>query len=932
MATRFSRQILIRAAAMMMFLHIFATAAMARPDDLQYTKERPLVIVADWNFAPYEYSNDKGEPEGYHIDVLKTILHQLDIPFVFKQKEWSLAVKTFDDGKADLIIECLHDRKITSSKAFYSRKTLAPYKVKVAYKKGARPITKLSELRNNDVLMLKKYDYASIIVVNRNDVNKSQLNFSSPKESMHKLNSSTNAYFVWGEMPLQRMIKEFNLTDIVIGDIDIPGGDMRFVSHDQKLIDKIDDQFARLEQSGTIHQMKLKWFHPERREDNASPVVLIIIILSLIIMVAIFVANHFMAARIKKTTQFSAEKNKIMKEALNMSGNFVLRLNLVNPHVYNVHGNHLPPEGMNADEYLARIHPDDRKNMQDYTNELREGQNRREGQAYRWNAGTEEKPEWKHLYNRSIIERDDNGKVINIISTLTDIMADEEQEEMESELTAKYSNIFEMSIIGLLLFNRDGLLENANAKARELLKFKNVNDRLYYNKNIFDSTLIREALSRNHIEETHFCTHITLTERNVDEYVEMRLRPLRNDEGELVYIIMTIRPISSERDIYLKSKENNDKLQAVNNKIAKSEDELRYLLKESSMRVWRSTFSDRQVTFYQDLRNPELQMSLDDFVKGTYSNYDRQTVLNFVEPPVTEVTPKSMVIAVKDIFSDNDVKRWYSINRIPEYDNDGNVRGCFGLIRDISELIEAQLMLKKETQRANESEQQKSVFLANMSHEIRTPLNAIVGFCDLLQSIDSPDDRKEFIRIIRNNCNMLLHLINDILIISSMDSSGLSIEPHNVDFAESFDDVCATFTQQIAEKGLQFIQENPYKSLITEIDDERIQQVIVNFITNAIKHTQSGHIRVGYKTDNGGLQIYCEDTGSGIPKEKSEDIFKRFVKLNDFVQGTGLGLSICKAIADSCKGNIGVDSELGKGSRFWIWIPCEIIKEEQKKA
>ncbi|MGN1263793.1 MAG: transporter substrate-binding domain-containing protein, partial [Prevotella sp.] len=523
MMTRFSRQILIRAAAMAVFLHVFATGIMARHDDLDYTEEKPLVIVSDWNFAPYEYSNDKGEPEGYHIDVLKTILHQLDIPFIFTQKEWSLAVKTFDDGKADMIIECLHDRKIMSSRAYHSRKTLTPYKVKIAYRKGTRPIKRLSELRDNDILMLKKYDYSSIVIVNRNDINKSQLEFSSPKESLHKLNNSKNRYFVWGEMPLQRMIKELNLTDIEIGDIDIPGGDMRFVSHDQKLIDKIDDQFARLEQAGTIHKMQMKWFHPEHRENNASPVVLIVIILSLIIVVAIFVANHFMASRIKKTTQFSLEKNKIMQEALNMSGNCVLRLNLVNPHVYNVHGNHLPPEGMNADEYLARIHPDDKESMQNYTRELVEGVNRREGQAYRWNAGTEENPEWRHLYNRSISERDDNGKVINIISTLTDVMADREQETKESEMTAKYSNIFEMSIVGLLLFNREGMLETANAKARELLKFKDVNDKLYYNKNLFDSAFFRETSLRDHIEEVHFCTHMVYTERNVDEYVEMRL-------------------------------------------------------------------------------------------------------------------------------------------------------------------------------------------------------------------------------------------------------------------------------------------------------------------------------------------------------------------------------------------------------------------------
>ena len=106
------------------------------------------------------------------------------------------------------------------------------------------------------------------------------------------------------------------------------------------------------------------------------------------------------------------------------------------------------------------------------------------------------------------------------------------------------------------------------------------------------------------------------------------------------------------------------------------------------------------------------------------------------------------------------------------------------------------------------------------------------------------------------------------------------------------------------------------------MDSGRIQQVITNFVTNAVKYTQQGHIKVGYREEGNGLYIYCEDTGTGIPKDKCEKVFDRFVKLNDFVQGTGLGLSICKAIIDQCHGKIGVNSEEGKGSTFWIWIPC----------
>ena len=108
------------------------------------------------------------------------------------------------------------------------------------------------------------------------------------------------------------------------------------------------------------------------------------------------------------------------------------------------------------------------------------------------------------------------------------------------------------------------------------------------------------------------------------------------------------------------------------------------------------------------------------------------------------------------------------------------------------------------------------------------------------------------------------------------------------------------------------------------IDKGRVGQVITNFLTNAVKYTHQGHIKLGYRRQDNGLYIYCEDTGTGIPKEKYDKIFERFIKLNDYIQGAGIGLSICKAIANKCNGKIGVESEEGKGSTFWMWIPCEI--------
>ena len=273
---------------------------------------------------------------------------------------------------------------------------------------------------------------------------------------------------------------------------------------------------------------------------------------------------------------------------------------------------------------------------------------------------------------------------------------------------------------------------------------------------------------------------------------------------------------------------------------------------------------------------------------------------------------------------EGDEMQWNFIDSVPYFDENGEMLGTYGIVRNVNDLIEKQERLKQETERANDSGRLKSVFMANMTHEIRTPLNSIVGFSDVLSMLSTPEEKQEIIRVIMNNCDMLMRLINDILAISSLDTGGIRIEPAEVDFAKSFDDICESLKQRVQEPSVEFIKENPYDSFVTVLDDARIQQVITNFVTNAVKYTHEGHIKVGYRYEDGQLYLYCEDTGAGIPKEHQAKIFERFVKLNDFIQGTGLGLSICKAIADACHGEIGVESEgEGHGSTFWIKIPCE---------
>jgi signal transduction histidine kinase len=170
---------------------------------------------------------------------------------------------------------------------------------------------------------------------------------------------------------------------------------------------------------------------------------------------------------------------------------------------------------------------------------------------------------------------------------------------------------------------------------------------------------------------------------------------------------------------------------------------------------------------------------------------------------------------------------------------------------------------------------------------------------------------------------MLLRLINDIIRASSISESEEAYNPTTVDFAKAFDDICQDM-KKLVNEPIAFIKENPFDSFFTSLDQGRIRQVITNFVSNSVKHTREGYIKVGYSYQSRGLYIYCEDTGAGIPKDQQEAVFERFVKLDEFTQGTGLGLNICQAIARQCKGKIGVISEgEGHGSTFWFWIPCK---------
>ena len=886
-----------------------------------YTEEQPLVIVGDWDFRPYEFINVEGQPAGYNVDVLNLILDQLDIPHKFVMQEWHVATDMFRRHEADLIHALYSFYK--DSPYVSTHKYINYYNLKVARRTNVKPIHRLSDLQPTDTLLIKEDDYAAIVLANMGTL-PFTTEFHSPKDGLAGIRQGKYQYYIWGETPLGHKIQELGLDSIALDQIDIPVGELRIIGYNKDLVEIIDDQYTRLEQAGKLQNVYDRWFHPERVHDDTSPIALLILVGLLVTAIVVFLLIWLVRRRVGTKVRESSDLGQMMDRVLNMGDYFVVEWDFQSNMLRNKYGNMLPGGDMKPEEFLKRMPPEEAQRLHTLNAQLATGVISHFEMSLSFNQGTHEQPIWRNFYGNGIVERE-SGKPLYIVYTTKDITDEVNEERRIKTVASKYKKIFDLNLVAMSFYDANGILLDLNKKMRELCEINDENEQYFCNTPLFSFPNLKGVYMPGTKEVIHACQRLNEQQLALDKYLEFRIHPVTNDDGQLVYYIVTNRDITAERNMYLKQREHDQQLHAVNEAVERYERQLSYLLVESQMYLWHYKPAENVINMTRTTGRTEYSETIEEYLE-TISSPARTDALAKIQQVMQLGKPYNTILPFDHTLFDNE-PTWYSISGIPIFDKDGRLVEYFGLSRNITDLMEAQLQLRIAAERAQDSGRLKAAFLANMTHEIRTPLNAIVGFSDLLPMIDDNNERREIIRIIRNNCDMLLRLINDILEASNIESRPMDIEPTDVDFSQVFDDICQTLEQRVQEPGVQFIKDNPYTTFPTHLDKGRMQQVVTNFVTNAVKYTHQGHIKVGYakqeREGREGIYIYCEDTGAGIPKERQDTVFERFVKLNEFVQGTGLGLSICKSVAERCGGQIGVESEgKGRGSTFWIWVPC----------
>lgn len=370
--------------------------------------------------------------------------------------------------------------------------------------------------------------------------------------------------------------------------------------------------------------------------------------------------------------------------------------------------------------------------------------------------------------------------------------------------------------------------------------------------------------------------------------------------------------------IYIYGREKKRKQDALRN--LKYEHELLILAMESgNTYAWRfdgeKAIFDPQ--FYELIHYDSPQMNIDDMVKFIHPD-ERERFLH----QVANLSDHPKRTAQYRCKFTGEYQWWeFRYKQICHNDNIHIITGLLQNIQEVKDKEEELIQARKVAERA----ELKQSFLDNMSHEIRTPLNAITGFSNLLTTEKdlSEEEKQEFISIINDNTDLLLKLVNDVLELSRIESGNMSFNYREESVRSLLNSIYNTHQLTISSP-LKFIKEFPEGDVFVHIDNMRMTQVITNFLNNAKKFTKSGHIKLGYRHQPASreVHIFVEDTGAGIPKEELQIIFDRFYKHNEFAQGVGLGLSICKVIVGKMQGRIEVTSEINKGSRFTVVLPC----------
>ena len=542
----------------------------------------------------------------------------------------------------------------------------------------------------------------------------------------------------------------------------------------------------------------------------------------------------------------------------------------------------------------------------------------------------------------SVDRRDSRGRVTSVFGIQHDVTDDYRRLEAVNQLLLRYHTVFSTSLIDMVYYDNRGVLRDINERACQAFGVPNRefilnNEFLLKNNPIFadvdietmDNTRSSSIVDfGNYSDPIYHVDELGLTDKKM--YYESTINPIRDANGNLEGVYMAGRDITEMVVSYRRQKEGAEKLRKINEDIREYLSNINYALRISDIRMVNYYPQSFTLEMSDNINQSQMKLSQLRCIRLATPRFRRtvSSILNRMD----HLSPYNIQVNIETEIRDKKGRQiWLLFNLVPMLDANGKVERYFGMCRNMTDMVETENRLAVETKKAQETELLKQSFLSNMSYEIRTPLNNVVGFAGLFTTPHDEADEPAFVEQIKTNSNNMLALVNDIMLLSSLDANMVEYRKEDIDFSQVFASHCQ-IGWSTANTQVKTVIDNPYDCLVVNIDEEHVGKVIERLCWLSALTLKEGYAKARYEYRRGELLITIEDTGDGIPEEGMAHIFDRFVhNIDNHLLGTGLDLPIVQAIVRQMGGTIEIESTLHKGTTAWVAIPCEAKTIERRR-
>ena len=920
------RALLACALALLAPLSAIDLSAYAR----EYTEEHPLVYEDAWDLWPYVYLNERGEPEGFNIDLLRELFRDLNIPFVIKLKPTSEALEDLRNGHSDLMLRL--SRTFHDDYAHYGREVIQLFTHSVVSPKSLnlqKPTFK--DLAGKPVIVHSGSLSHRMLLDGGYESN--TLPYDDMKEAIQKVSSDDEGIILWNTMSLKWLMKKYQIKNLQLTPIDIVHGDYKFYANDSVLLQRLDEAYARLCSTERIQPILNKWFYPERVDSGIPQWVTYVAAIGSVLALLLLYYVLTLHLRERRITKLSARHNRRLA--------LILRTTKVRVWLYNVSDRSvlwmtddgkIESQRHQLAEYAPDYTADTFGEMEESLALIADG--RRDSTVQQLiGAGVNEGREY--VLTLSVYRRSKRGVPELIVG-----MMDDQTERLLSQRHTKdrmlrYQSIFSTSMVDMTYYNQEGILTNINQKACQTFNCSReeiLSERVPFNYALEDPTLTIDNF------EGTYTTHI-LKVKNSDNlansiyfthtmYYEQQLMPVYDADHKFLGIFGSGRDVSEFVESYHQLKSSITQLTSAAQNVTEYINNINYVLHMGGVRLVNYSPKSHMLTIYREMNDVQLSLTQSRCLALVSEESKRvaMRILNAMDLCAEDTVDEDIRTIIR---IPGQKKLSLQFHLFPIYNNVGAIEHYFGLCRDISQEKATEEELEHEKAKAQEVENVKNAFLRNMSHEIRTPITTVVGFAELFVSDHDPEDEDGFIEEIKSNASFLLKLVNDILFLSRLDARMIEFNRQPIDFAYTFEGHCQMGWAKNQQPGVSYIVENPYEHLVVNIDDSNIGHIIEQVAENAARYTDSGVVRARYDYIGTNLLITIADSGRGISQQEQGRLFERFS--NSGNNGTGLGLPICQELAHQMGGQLYLNSAAGKGTTVWIIIPCEATLIEKKQ-